>query len=146
MRTSLINTIVLMAAMAGAVPGTKAASIFEGDAELTPDSDFAYYPLRRLEGCIIGNLSTALSDTHPAFRSRLAECFDEMALEFEPHLQAAVQAHNGAHEVDTRQIARYIVTVIQGAIMLSRTHADPHLVHEQFRMLKEYLKQTIESY
>lgn len=33
--------------------------------------------IRRRErkgGCIIGNLSTALSDTHDAFRRRLAEC------------------------------------------------------------------------
>ena len=39
---------------------------------------------KRKGGCIIGNLSTALSDTHDAFRRRLAECFDEMALEFKP--------------------------------------------------------------
>jgi hypothetical protein len=68
-----------------------------------------------------------------------------MALEFEPHLEAAVQAHNGAREVDTRQLARYIVTVIEGAIMLSRTHGEAGLVHEQFRMLKEYLKQSVEG-
>ena len=36
----------------------------------------------RKGGCLIGNLSTTLSDTHPAFRKRLGECFDEMALEF----------------------------------------------------------------
>ena len=100
---------------------------------------------KRKGGCIIGNLSTALSDTHPAFRKRLAECFDEMAFEFKPHLDAAVQAHHPAHEVDTRQLARYIVTVIEGTIMLSRTHGEPGLVHGQFRMLKEYLKQSVEG-
>ena len=98
----------------------------------------------RKGGCIIGNLSTALSDTHPAFRKRLAECFDEMAFEFEPHLDAAVKAHPPAQRVDTWQLARYIVTVIEGAIMLSRTHGESDLVHGQFRMLKEYLKQTVE--
>ena len=40
-------------------------------------------------GCVIGNLSTSLSDTHDAFRRRLAEWFDEMELEFRPHLAAA---------------------------------------------------------
>lgn len=100
---------------------------------------------KRKGGCIIGNLSTALSDTHPAFRRRLAECFDEMAFEFKPHLDAAVQAHHPAHDVDTRQLARYIVTVIEGTIMLSRTHGESGLVHGQFRMLKEYLKQSVEG-
>lgn len=99
----------------------------------------------RKGGCIIGNLSTSLSDTHPAFRERLAKCFDEMALEFEPHLDAAFRAHNGAHEMDTRQLARYIVTVIEGAIMLSRTHGESDFVHEQFRILKENLKQSVEG-
>ena len=47
----------------------------------------------RKGGCIIGNLSTALSDTHDAFRRRLAECFDEMALEFKCHLDAAARKH-----------------------------------------------------
>ena len=42
-------------------------------------------------GCIIGNLSTELSDTHEAFRVRLAECFDEMAHEFLPHLESAAR-------------------------------------------------------
>ena len=100
---------------------------------------------KRKGGCIIGNLATTLSDTHPAFRQRLAECFDEMALEFEPHLDAAVQAHHPTRDVDVRQLARYIVSVIEGAIMLSRTHGESDLVHGQFRMLKEYLKQSVEG-
>src|SRR5271155_3350632 len=33
-------------------------------------------------GCIIGNMSTALSDCHDGFRKRLAQGFDEMAEEF----------------------------------------------------------------
>jgi TetR/AcrR family transcriptional repressor of nem operon len=95
-------------------------------------------------GCVIGNLSTALSDTHPAFRKRLAECFDEMAFEFKPRLDEAVKAHRPARKVDTRQLARYMVTVIEGAIMLSRTHGESDLVHGQFHMLKEYLRQAVE--
>ena len=96
-------------------------------------------------GCIIGNLSTALSDTHPAFRKRLAECFDEMAFEFKPHLDEAMEGHRPTRRVDTRQLARYIVTVIEGAIMLSRTHGESDLVHGQFRILKEHLKQSVEG-
>ena len=98
----------------------------------------------RKGGCIIGNLATALSDTHPAFRKRLAECFDEMAFEFKPHLDEAMKGRRPMRRVDTRQLARYIVTVIEGAIMLSRTHGESDLVHRQVRMLKEHLKQSVE--
>src|SRR5262245_26815134 len=79
---------------------------------------------RRQGGCVIGNLSTALSDTHDGFRGRLAECFDEMALEFKPHLDAAVQKAGSGRRVDTRALARYIVAIIEGSIMLTRTQQD----------------------
>src|SRR5205807_7133152 len=49
----------------------------------------------RKGGCIVGNLSTALSDCHDGFRKRLAECFDEMAQEFQPHLEAAERHGRG---------------------------------------------------
>src|SRR5260370_40000045 len=45
----------------------------------------------RKGGCIIGNLSTALADTHEAFRQRLADCFDEMARQFLPGPAAAAR-------------------------------------------------------
>ena len=74
-------------------------------------------------GCVIGNLSASLSDTHDAFRRRLAECFDEMAQEFEPHLAAAAKEHGQSGRVDAMELARYIVTVIEGAILLARADA-----------------------
>src|SRR5271165_3505910 len=60
-------------------------------------------------GCVIGNLSTALSDTHEAFRRRLAICFDEMAQEFKPHLEDAARKSTSGRDVDTWELARYIV-------------------------------------
>jgi TetR/AcrR family transcriptional repressor of nem operon len=94
-------------------------------------------------GCIIGNLSTELSDTHEAFRVRLAECFDEMAREFLPHLRVAARECRG--KPSARGLARYVVTVIEGAIMQSRTHRDSKLLACQFRALKEHLKTALEG-
>lgn len=94
-------------------------------------------------GCIIGNLSTELSDTHEAFRVRLAECFDEMAREFLPHLKSAARECGGKQSA--RELARYVVTVIEGAIMQSRTHRDPNLLAHQFTALKEHLKKVLEG-
>jgi TetR/AcrR family transcriptional repressor of nem operon len=90
----------------------------------------------RKGGCIIGNLSTALSDTHDGFRRRLAQCFDEMARELEPHLAAA-----GAE--DARALARYIVAIVEGSIMLTRTHQDRHMMAHHFDYLKAHLRQAV---
>ena len=99
----------------------------------------------RKGGCIIGNLSTALSDTHDRFRQRLAECFDEMALEFKPHLDAAVQMSGRESRVDTWVLARYIVAIIEGSIMLTRTQQDKQMMTCHFDYLKEHLRQSLGS-
>ena len=94
-------------------------------------------------GCIIGNLSTSLSDTHEGFRQRLASCFDEMAMEFQPHLEAAVKLHGSDRRTDAKALARYIVAVIEGSIMLARTQRNPQELTSSFEYLKKYLKQIL---
>jgi TetR/AcrR family transcriptional repressor of nem operon len=94
-------------------------------------------------GCIIGNLSIELSDTHEEFRVRIAKCFDEMAQEFLPHLKKAVKECGGKQSA--RELARYVVTVIEGAIMQSRTYRDSKLLAHQFTALKEHLRTALEG-
>jgi TetR/AcrR family transcriptional repressor of nem operon len=96
-------------------------------------------------GCIIGNLSTALSDTHERFRKRLAACLDEMALEFKPQLDAAVARYRPRPRPDTWALARHVVAVIEGAILLARTHRDPKLLSGQLAYLKEFLVRSIQG-
>jgi hypothetical protein len=100
---------------------------------------------RRKGGCVIGNLSTALSDTHEAFRRRLARCFDQMAEDFQPNLVAATQAKHPGRHVDTWELARYIVAIVEGSIMLTRTHRDRRLMERQFDLLKEHLRQALKT-
>jgi TetR/AcrR family transcriptional repressor of nem operon len=100
---------------------------------------------RRKGGCIIGNLSTALSDTHDAFRQRLAECFEEMALEFKPHLDAAVRKDRPNRPLDTGDLARYIVAILEGSIMLARTQQDRRMMGRHFEYLKEHLTHTLKA-
>jgi TetR/AcrR family transcriptional repressor of nem operon len=96
-------------------------------------------------GCVIGNLSASLSDTHDAFRQRLAECFDEMAAEFEPHLAIAAKERGHSRRVDTMELARFMVTVIEGAILLARTGRDRQLIARQFGYLKDHLRNSLQS-
>ena len=95
-------------------------------------------------GCIVGNMSTALSDCHDGFRKRLAECFEEMAQEFLPHLVAAARQGRVTRRTNTGELARYIVTVVEGAIMQARTLGDPELLPRQLAYLKEHLKKCLE--
>ena len=94
-------------------------------------------------GCIIGNLSTALSDCHDGFRTRLAGCFDEMAQEFRPLLEAVARPLRRAIRPDAGELARYVVTVIEGAIMQARTLGDANLLARQFALLKDHLRKNL---
>jgi TetR/AcrR family transcriptional repressor of nem operon len=94
-------------------------------------------------GCVIGNLSTALSDCHDGFRTRLAGCFDEMAEEFRPHLEVAARPLRRTIRPDACELARYVVTVIEGAIMQARTLGDADLMARQFALLKEHLQKKL---
>jgi TetR/AcrR family transcriptional repressor of nem operon len=99
----------------------------------------------RKGGCVIGNLSTALCDTHDGFRRRLAECFDQMAREFQPDLNAAARQYRPGGRVDTLALARYIVAMIEGSIMLKRAQQDEQIIKRHFALLKEHLRLTIEG-
>src|SRR5262245_3683861 len=95
---------------------------------------------RQEGGCIFGNLSTALCDTHAGFRQRLADAFDQMALDFKPRLDAAAKACG--RRLDTLALARYLIAVLEGSIMLARAHQDPKLVARHFQFVKEHLRHT----
>ena len=58
-----------------------------------------------------------------------------------PHLRNA--AREGRGKPSARELARYVVTVIEGAIMQSRTRRDAKLLARQFTALKEHLKTAL---
>jgi hypothetical protein len=65
-----------------------------------------------------------------------------MAEEFRPHLQAAARKLPARRRPDCRELARYIVTVIEGAIMQGRTFGDVDLPARQLALLKQHLQKS----
>jgi TetR/AcrR family transcriptional repressor of nem operon len=100
---------------------------------------------RNEAGCIFGNLSTALADTHDRFRQRLADAFDQMALGFKPRLDVAARQCCPGRRLDTLALARYIIAIIEGSIILARAHQEPCFMARHFQFLKDYLRQTFQA-
>jgi TetR/AcrR family transcriptional repressor of nem operon len=98
---------------------------------------------RKQAGCIFGNLSTSLSDTHPGFRRRLAECLDQMALDFQARLQPAAQ--HCSKPVDTLALSRYIVALLEGSILMARAQHDPEYLARHFSLLKDHLRHVFNA-
>jgi hypothetical protein len=68
-----------------------------------------------------------------------------MALEFQPDLNAAARRYCPGQPVDTRALARYIVAIIEGSIMLTRAQQDRHMIKRHFAYFKEHLRRTLQG-
>ena len=66
-----------------------------------------------------------------------------MAQEFRPHLESAARSLPRPIRPDAGELARYVVTVIEGAIMQARTLGDANLLARQFALLKEHLRKNL---
>lgn len=100
---------------------------------------------RQQAGCIFGNLSTTLCETHDGFRRRLAECFAAMAQDLQPRLDAAARQYLPGQPLDTARLARYIVSVLEGSIILARANQNAEVIAEHFELLKDHLRTTFHA-
>jgi hypothetical protein len=76
-------------------------------------------------------------------RQRVADNLTRWRWKSCQHLDAAEKLHSLQRSVDKGALARYIVAVIEGSIMLARTDRNRREVARNFENLKEYLKQTL---
>src|SRR4051794_4958488 len=72
------------------------------------------------KGCLYGNLSAEASEESEAIRTRVAAAFDENVASIAYCLRAAVAAGELAEDTNVDEIAGFIVSSHQGAILLSK--------------------------
>jgi TetR/AcrR family transcriptional regulator, transcriptional repressor for nem operon len=71
-------------------------------------------------GCLIGNLSVEASDESERIRERLTEIFQEITESIVYCLQAAVDAGELSSSNDVRELASFLYSSLQGAILQSK--------------------------
>ncbi len=93
------------------------------------------------QGCPIGNLALELADTHPAARQLLAQnfanwrdavkqCFDDAADRLPEH-------------VNTEQLATFILTNMEGAVMLARTFRSLEPYDAAVTQIRDYIDRLL---
>lgn len=73
-------------------------------------------------GCPFGNLAAELSGVHPQFQSRLSALFHEWEDAVERCLRDGVAQGELRIDLDTRWLATAIMSQLEGAILLAKTH------------------------
>ncbi|MCA9244688.1 MAG: TetR/AcrR family transcriptional regulator [Phycisphaerales bacterium] len=93
-------------------------------------------------GCPIGNLAIELTESHPNSRRLIAENFTNW-------LRAVEQCFHEASrrlpvDADARRLAIFVLTTMEGAVMLARTYRDFRAYDAAVASLREYIDALVE--
>jgi TetR/AcrR family transcriptional repressor of nem operon len=86
-------------------------------------------------GCLFGNLTAESSDNSEPIRRRIVEIFADTRAAFAYCLRAAVAAGEVPATLDCEEVAGFIVSSLQGAILLSKAHRSPEPIERFKRIL-----------
>jgi TetR/AcrR family transcriptional repressor of nem operon len=90
-------------------------------------------------GCLYGNLSAEASEASEAIRFRVASVFAENQASVAYCLQAAIDGGELAPNTDAQELAGFIVSSLQGAILVAKSQRSPIPVKRFERVLFERL-------
>jgi TetR/AcrR family transcriptional repressor of nem operon len=86
-------------------------------------------------GCLYGNLSAEASEQSEAIRARVASVFAENQASVAYCLEAAIDAGELAPNTDAKELAGFIVSSLQGAILVAKAQRSPVAVERFERVL-----------
>ena len=86
-------------------------------------------------GCLYGNLSAEASEASDAIRFRVASVFAENQASVAYCLEAAIEAGELAPKTDVQELAGFIVSSLQGAILVAKAQRSPIPVERFERVL-----------
>ena len=99
----------------------------------------------RQSGCLLGNFSQVLSDTHPDIRALCSGHFTWWAETLRHELDEANKRHKIKKSVDARVLAEHFIALFEGSLMLAKTHHDIGIIERNLRNYKQYLKSVFEK-
>jgi len=117
-------------------PLERVFGLLDGYRKMLQVTEFAH-------GCPIGNLVLELTESHPNSRRLLAENFDNW-------LRAVAQCFRDAAgrlppDTDADGLATFVLTTMEGAVMLARTYRDFRAYDAAIGSLRDYLTRLIQS-
>jgi TetR/AcrR family transcriptional regulator, transcriptional repressor for nem operon len=89
-------------------------------------------------GCPIGSIALELHEPDPAVRELLAANFSAWASAVEQQIAAAGKRLPA--DVDRRALAEFVLTTMEGAVMLTRTHRDVGYFDRAVGQLRAYFE------
>jgi len=96
-------------------------------------------------GCLLGNFTQELSDTHPEIRSLCAQHFAEWAATLKHDLDEAKAKYAPKAHFDTQSLAEYFIATMQGSRILATAKQDPGVFKQNLQHYKRYVKSLFDK-
>ncbi|NMF81939.1 TetR/AcrR family transcriptional regulator [Nodosilinea sp. P-1105] len=94
-------------------------------------------------GCLLGNLIVDLVEQDASFRDHLAQVFNQWeAAIAERFVQAQEQL---IPNIDSMLLARQIMTVLEGAMLMGKLHQDTNRLREGFDVARQLIRQAMKE-
>jgi TetR/AcrR family transcriptional repressor of nem operon len=90
-------------------------------------------------GCLYGNFSAEASEQSEAIRERIVSIFQGCQDSVDYCLQAAVKAGELSAGTDTNELAGFIISSMQGAILVAKARRSPEPVERFVRVLFDHV-------
>lgn len=91
-------------------------------------------------GCPIGNLALELSESNPRARQLLAENFENWKNAIRGCLEEAQGQGRLPEDSNTNDLAHYVLTVMEGAVMLARTYRTIETYDRAINLLRDHFE------
>ncbi|MGH6922357.1 MAG: TetR/AcrR family transcriptional regulator [Propylenella sp.] len=125
--------------------------VAEADAECDDPLDATVHLLKRFEafieaqsqplpGCVFAAYTHEGGQFDPALRDFIADSLKRWAAIYEGKLGAVLACYEPRIPISAKELAEMIVAVIEGGLILSRSHGDAHLIARQSRQFRNYLE------
>jgi len=91
-------------------------------------------------GCLIGTFAQELSYTHPAIRDKCSDCLTMQAQGFLADFKEAKKKYAPHSSIDPESLAKYLVAIGEGSLIVAKAKQDPEVVRENLRHFKQYIQ------
>ena len=117
---------------AGDDPLNRIFAVTDLVAELSESPDY--------KGCLLGTFTQELARTHPNINKVCHDSFDNMAKILKGDLEKAKKIYASSSAIDIEKLALFLVSIIQGSIIVLKAKHDHSVVKNNLMQFKEYIK------
>lgn len=90
--------------------------------------------------CLAGSFTLELAGSMPVFRDRVEELFSEWVEQIKPMLRRARVQAQSPDSIDVDLLADYIVSAIEGALVLAIARQDRYIIARHIDILTQHLR------